>query len=168
MEYAEIMKYLDTIELTPGQVAMGDTKDSMLHRASLDYSVLSGTISTLYGKEQGEEFRKNYDLNRLIRVSEEDRLKIHKEFQNIDQRKDNWSDFSEVFTRQKSEMKQLDEIQAQRNNELREGRDKIFNTVNQGLTRLIEESRNDQVSDDELENMFKECSSPSMDTSKKR
>ena len=44
MEYAEIMKYLDTIELTPGQVAMGDTKDSMLHRASLDYSVLSGTI----------------------------------------------------------------------------------------------------------------------------
>lgn len=88
MEYAEIMKYLDTIELTPGQVAMGDTKDSMLHRASLDYSVLSGTISTLYGKEQGEEFRKNYNLNRLIRVSEEDRLKIHKEFQNIDQRKD--------------------------------------------------------------------------------
>lgn len=82
------MKYLDTIELTPGQVAMGDTKDSMLQRASLDYSVLSGTISTLYGKEQGEEFRKNYDLNRLIRVSEEDRLKIHKEFQNIDQRKD--------------------------------------------------------------------------------
>ena len=73
-----------------------------------------------------------------------------------------------MFTRQKSEMKQLDEIQAQRNNELREGRDKIFNTVNQGLTRLIEESRNDQVSDDELENMFKECSSPSMDTSKKR
>lgn len=167
MEYAEIMKYLDTIELTPGQVAIGITKDSMLQISSLDYSVLSGTISTLYGKEQGEEFRKDYDLNRLIRVPEEDRLKVYKEFQNIDQKKDNSSDFSEVFARQKSEMERLDKIQVQRNNELREEQDKIFKTINHSLTRLIQESRDDQVSGVELERMFKECSSPNVDTSKK-
>lgn len=168
MEYAEIMKYLDTIELTPNQVAMGVTKDTMLHLASLDYSVLSGTISTLYGKEQGEEFRKKYDLKKLIRVPEEDRLKIRKEFQNIEQRKDNWQDFSEVFVRQKSEMERLDKVQTQRNNDLRESQSNISTALNHGLARLVEGSRNNQVSDNELEDMFKECSSSNMDTSKKR
>lgn len=80
-EYASVMDYLDNLELTPGQEAMGITKESLLHEAVLDYTTITGTIKMAGDKEQENKFKDEYDLNRFIKLNPTERLNLYKDYQ---------------------------------------------------------------------------------------
>lgn len=82
-EYASVMDYLDNLELTPGQEAMGITKESLLHEAVLDYTTITGTIKMTGDKEQENKFKDEYDLNRFIRLNPTERLNLYKGYQKL-------------------------------------------------------------------------------------
>ena len=80
-EYASVMEYLDNLELTSGQEAMGITKESLLHEAVLDYTTIAGAIKMTGDKEQERRFKEDYDLNRFIRLDSTIRLDKYKDYQ---------------------------------------------------------------------------------------
>lgn len=80
-EYASVMEYLDNLELTSGQEAMGITKESLLHEAVLDYTTVAGAIKMTGDKEQERRFKEDYDLNRFIRLDSTIRLDKYKDYQ---------------------------------------------------------------------------------------
>lgn len=80
-EYASVMEYLDNLELTSGQEAMGITKESLLHEAVLDYTTIAGAIKMTGDKEQERRFKEDYDLNRFIRLDSTKRLDKYKNYQ---------------------------------------------------------------------------------------
>ena len=80
-EYASVMEYLDNLELTSGQEAMGITKESLLHEAVLDYTTIAGAIKMTGDKEQERRFKEDYDLNRFIRLDSTIRLDKYKNYQ---------------------------------------------------------------------------------------
>lgn len=80
-EYASVMEYLDNLELTSGQEAMGITKESLLHEAVLDYTTIAGAIKMTGDKEQERRFTEDYDLNRFIRLDSTIRLDKYKDYQ---------------------------------------------------------------------------------------
>lgn len=80
-EYASVMEYLDNLELTSGQEAMGITKESLLHEAVLDYTTVAGAIKMTGDKEQERRFKEDYDLNRFIRLDSTIRLDKYKNYQ---------------------------------------------------------------------------------------
>ena len=80
-EYAAVMEYLDNLELTPGQEALGMTKEELLHQAVLDYTTVAGAIKMTGDKEQERRFKEDYDLNRFIRLDSTIRLDKHKNYQ---------------------------------------------------------------------------------------
>ena len=82
-EYASVMEYLDNLELTSGQEAMGITKESLLHEAVLDYTTITGTIKMTGDKEQENKFKDEYDLNRFIRLNPTERLNLYKGYQKL-------------------------------------------------------------------------------------
>lgn len=80
-EYASVMEYLDNLELTPGQEALGMTKEELLHQAVLDYTTVAGAIKMTGDKEQERRFKEDYDLNRFIRLDSTIRLDKYKDYQ---------------------------------------------------------------------------------------
>ena len=80
-EYAAVMEYLDNLELTPGQEALGMTKEELLHQAVLDYTTVAGAIKMTGDKEQERRFKEDYDLNRFIRLDSTIRLDKYKNYQ---------------------------------------------------------------------------------------
>lgn len=80
-EYAAVMEYLDNLELTPGQEALGMTKEELLHQAVLDYTTVVGAIKMTKDKEQERRFKEDYDLNRFIRLDSTIRLDKYKNYQ---------------------------------------------------------------------------------------
>lgn len=80
-EYASVMEYLDNLELTPGQEALGMTKEELLHQAVLDYTTVAGAIKMTGDKEQERRFKEDYDLNRFIRLDSTIRLDKYKNYQ---------------------------------------------------------------------------------------
>ena len=80
-EYAAVMEYLDNLELTPGQEALGMTKEELLHQAVLDYTIVAGAIKMTGDKEQERRFKEDYDLNRFIRLDSTIRLDKYKNYQ---------------------------------------------------------------------------------------
>lgn len=80
-EYASVMEYLDNLELTSGQEALGMTKEELLHQAVLDYTIVAGTIKMTKDKEQERRFKEDYDLNRFIRLDSTIRLDKYKDYQ---------------------------------------------------------------------------------------
>lgn len=80
-EYALVMEYLDNLELTPGQEALGMTKEELLHQAVLDYTTVAGAIKMTGDKEQERRFKEDYDLNRFIRLDSTIRLDKYKNYQ---------------------------------------------------------------------------------------
>ena len=51
-EYASVIEYLDNLELMPGQETLGITKESLLHEAVLDYTIVAGAIKMKRNEEQ--------------------------------------------------------------------------------------------------------------------
>lgn len=80
-EYASVMEYLDNLELTSGQEALGMTKEELLHQAVLDYTTVAGAIKMTGDKEQERRFKEDYDLNRFIRLDSTIRLDKYKDYQ---------------------------------------------------------------------------------------
>ena len=80
-EYASVMEYLDNLVLTPGQEALGMTKEELLHQAVLDYTTVAGAIKMTGDKEQERRFKEDYDLNRFIRLDSTIRLDKFKDYQ---------------------------------------------------------------------------------------
>ena len=80
-EYASVMEYLDNLVLTPGQEALGMTKEELLHQAVLDYTTVAGAIKMTGDKEQERRFKEDYDLNRFIRLDSTIRLDKYKNYQ---------------------------------------------------------------------------------------
>lgn len=80
-EYASVMEYLDNLELTTGQEALGMTKEELLHQAVLDYTTVAGAIKMTKDKEQERRFKEDYDLNRFIRLDSTIRLDKYKNYQ---------------------------------------------------------------------------------------
>ena len=80
-EYASVMEYLDNLELTTGQEALGMTKEELLHQAVLDYTTVAGAIKMTGDKEQERRFKEDYDLNRFIRLDSTIRLDKYKNYQ---------------------------------------------------------------------------------------
>lgn len=80
-EYASVMEYLDNLELTSGQEALGMTKEELLHQAVLDYTTVAGAIKMTGDKEQERRFKEDYDLNRFIRLDSTIRLDKYKNYQ---------------------------------------------------------------------------------------
>ena len=80
-EYAAVMEYLDNLVLTPGQEALGMTKEELLHQAVLDYTTVAGAIKMTGDKEQERRFKEDYDLNRFIRLDSTIRLDKYKNYQ---------------------------------------------------------------------------------------
>lgn len=80
-EYASVMEYLDNLELTTGQEALGMTKEELLHQAVLDYTTVAGAIKMTGDKEQERRFKEDYDLNRFIRLDSTIRLDKYKDYQ---------------------------------------------------------------------------------------
>ena len=80
-EYASVMEYLDNLVLTPGQEALGMTKEELLHQAVLDYTTIAGAIKMTGDKEQERRFKEDYDLNRFIRLDSTIRLDKYKNYQ---------------------------------------------------------------------------------------
>ena len=80
-EYASVMEYLDNLELTTGQEALGMTKEELLHQAVLDYTTVAGAIKMTKDKEQERRFKEDYDLNRFIRLDSTIRLDKYKDYQ---------------------------------------------------------------------------------------
>lgn len=80
-EYASVMEYLDNLVLTPGQEALGMTKEELLHQAVLDYTTVVGAIKMTGDKEQERRFKEDYDLNRFIRLDSTIRLDKYKNYQ---------------------------------------------------------------------------------------
>ena len=80
-EYASVMEYLDNLVLTPGQEALGMTKEELLHQAVLDYTTVAGAIKMTGDKEQERRFKEDYDLNRFIRLDSTKRLDKYKNYQ---------------------------------------------------------------------------------------
>lgn len=80
-EYASVMEYLDNLVLTPGQEALGMTKEELLHQAVLDYTTVAGAIKMTGDKEQERRFKEDYDLNRFIRLDSTIRLDKYKDYQ---------------------------------------------------------------------------------------
>lgn len=80
-EYASVKEYLDNLELTPGQEALGITKEELLHQAVLDYTTVAGTIKMTGDKEQERRFKEDYDLNRFIKLDSTIRLDKYKDYQ---------------------------------------------------------------------------------------
>ena len=127
-EYASVMEYLDNLELTSGQEAMGITKESLLHEAVLDYTTVAGAIKMTGDKEQERRFKEDYDLNRFIRLDSTIRLDKYKDYQipkanpfSLEQ------DIDDKLTRMILQTER--EYRAQEN-EL----DAMFNSINEELT----------------------------------
>ena len=127
-EYASVMEYLDNLELTSGQEAMGITKESLLHEAVLDYTTIAGAIKMTGDKEQERRFKEDYDLNRFIRLDSTKRLDKYKNYQkpkgnpfSLEQ------DIDDKLTRMILQTER--EYRAQEN-EL----DAMFNSINEELT----------------------------------
>ena len=127
-EYASVMEYLDNLELTSGQEAMGITKESLLHEAVLDYTTIAGAIKMTGDKEQERRFKEDYDLNRFIRLDSTIRLDKYKDYQK--QNGNNFSleqDIDDKLTRMILQTER--EYRAQEN-EL----DAMFNSINEEPT----------------------------------
>lgn len=127
-EYASVMEYLDNLELTSGQEAMGITKESLLHEAVLDYTTIAGAIKMTGDKEQERRFKEDYDLNRFIRLDSTIRLDKYKDYQ-----KPNGNTFSleqDIDDKLTRMILQTEREYRAQENEL----DAMFNSINEELT----------------------------------
>ena len=127
-EYASVMEYLDNLELTSGQEAMGITKESLLHEAVLDYTTVAGAIKMTGDKEQERRFKEDYDLNRFIRLDSTIRLDKYKNYQ-----KPNGNTFSleqDIDDKLTRMILQTEREYRAQENEL----DAMFNSINEELT----------------------------------
>ena len=127
-EYASVMEYLDNLELTSGQEAMGITKESLLHEAVLDYTTIAGAIKMTGDKEQERRFKEDYDLNRFIRLDSTIRLDKYKNYQ-----KPNGNTFSleqEIDDKLTRMILQTEREYRAQENEL----DAMFNSINEEPT----------------------------------
>lgn len=127
-EYASVMEYLDNLELTSGQEAMGITKESLLHEAVLDYTTIAGAIKMTGDKEQERRFKEDYDLNRFIRLDSTIRLDKYKNYQ-----KPNGNTFSleqDIDDKLTRMILQTEREYRAQENEL----DAMFNSINEELT----------------------------------
>lgn len=167
MEYAEVMKYLDTLQLTPSQIAIGVTKDNILHKAVIDYSLLASTITSISGREAGKKFRYEYDLNKLVRIPENDRLSIYRQYQSLKQEEAKTAEFSDTFRRQE-EMQMINTNQEQRLDEIRKGENNTSQALDNGLIKLMKSTEEHSASNDELEAMFNSCNASTDNTTKNR
>lgn len=126
-EYASVMEYLDNLELTSGQEAMGITKESLLHEAVLDYTTIAGAIKMTGDKEQERRFKEDYDLNRFIRLDSTIRLDKYKNYQ-----KPNGNTFSleqDIDDKLTRMILQTEREYRAQENEL----DAMFNSINEEL-----------------------------------
>ena len=126
-EYASVMEYLDNLELTSGQEAMGITKESLLHEAVLDYTTIAGAIKMTGDKEQERRFKEDYDLNRFIRLDSTIRLDKYKDYQ-----KPNGNTFSleqDIDDKLTRMILQTEREYRAQENEL----DAMFNSINEEL-----------------------------------
>ena len=127
-EYASVMEYLDNLELTPGQEALGMTKEELLHQAVLDYTTVAGAIKMTGDKEQERRFKEDYDLNRFIRLDSTIRLDKYKNYQ-----KPNGNTFSleqDIDDKLTRMILQTEREYRAQENEL----DAMFNSINEELT----------------------------------
>ena len=127
-EYAAVMEYLDNLELTPGQEALGITKEELLHQAVLDYTTVAGAIKMTGDKEQERRFKEDYDLNRFIRLDSTIRLDKYKNYQ-----KPNGNTFSleqDIDDKLTRMILQTEREYRAQENEL----DAMFNSINEELT----------------------------------
>lgn len=126
-EYASVMEYLDNLELTSGQEAMGITKESLLHETVLDYTTIAGAIKMTGDKEQERRFKEDYDLNRFIRLDSTIRLDKYKNYQ-----KPNGNTFSleqDIDDKLTRMILQTEREYRAQENEL----DAMFNSINEEL-----------------------------------
>lgn len=126
-EYALVMEYLDNLELTPGQEALGMTKEELLHQAVLDYTTVAGAIKMTGDKEQERRFKEDYDLNRFIRLDSTIRLDKYKNYQ-----KPNGNTFSleqDIDDKLTRMILQTEREYRAQENEL----DAMFNSINEEL-----------------------------------
>ena len=127
-EYASVMEYLDNLELTTGQEALGMTKEELLHQAVLDYTTVAGAIKMTGDKEQERRFKEDYDLNRFIRLDSTIRLDKYKNYQ-----KPNGNTFSleqDIDDKLTRMILQTEREYRAQENEL----DAMFNSINEELT----------------------------------
>ncbi len=127
-EYASVMEYLDNLVLTPGQEALGMTKEELLHQAVLDYTTVAGAIKMTGDKEQERRFKEDYDLNRFIRLDSTIRLDKYKNYQ-----KPNGNTFSleqDIDDKLTRMILQTEREYRAQENEL----DAMFNSINEELT----------------------------------
>ncbi len=126
-EYASVMEYLDNLELTTGQEALGMTKEELLHQAVLDYTTVAGAIKMTGDKEQERRFKEDYDLNRFIRLDSTIRLDKYKDYQ-----KPNGNTFSleqDIDDKLTRMILQTEREYRAQENEL----DAMFNSINEEL-----------------------------------
>ena len=121
------MEYLDNLELTTGQEALGMTKEELLHQAVLDYTTVAGAIKMTGDKEQERRFKEDYDLNRFIRLDSTIRLDKYKDYQ-----KPNGNTFSleqDIDDKLTRMILQTEREYRAQENEL----DAMFNSINEEL-----------------------------------